>query len=208
MKIAILGAGNVGSALGARWASLGHSVIFGVRDPNTDRVRALLANIGRNVSAASVGQATPDAEVVVLATSWQGAPDALSQAGDLSGRVLIDCTNPFADGVLALGHTTSGAESVSGWAPGACVVKAFNTTGSGNMMDADYRGQRPTMFLCGDDARAKEVTASLAEELGFEPCDCGPLTVARYLEPVAGLWVQLAYREGLGMDIAFKLLRR
>jgi predicted dinucleotide-binding enzyme len=109
---------------------------------------------------------------------------------------------------LALGYTTSGAESVSGWAPGARVVKAFNTTGSGNMMDADYRGQRPTMFFCGDDASAKEITAGLAEELGFEPCDCGPLMVARYLEPVAGLWVQLAYREGLGTDIAFKLLRR
>jgi predicted dinucleotide-binding enzyme len=208
LKIAILGAGNVGSALGTRWARLGHTVTFGVRDPYAGKVQALLIAAGGNASATAVAGAATGAEVVALATSWAGAADALSQAGDLSGKVLIDCTNPFVDGALALGHTSSGAERVAGWAPEARVVKAFNTTGSGNMLDADYQGTRPTMFLCGDDAGAKTVTAGLAQELGFEPCDCGPLTVARYLEPMAGLWVQLAYREGLGKDIAFKLLRR
>jgi predicted dinucleotide-binding enzyme len=76
------------------------------------------------------------------------------------------------------------------------------------MARPDYGGQRPTMFLCGDDASAKQVIAGLTEQLGFEPCDCGPLAVARYLEPLAGLWVQLAYSQGLGPDIAFRLLRR
>ncbi len=135
--------------------------------------------------------------------------ETLSSAGNLTGKVVVDATNPFGpDGGLAVGHTTSAGELVASWAPGARVVKAFNSTGAGNMSDSNYGGVRLTMFICGDDPGAKQAVAGLAEELGFEAVDAGLLAVARYLEPLAGLWVTLAYRLGLGPDIAFALLRR
>ncbi len=107
-----------------------------------------------------------------------------------------------------VGHTTSAGEQVAAWAAGAHVVKAFNSTGAGNMAAPDYGGQKPTMLICGDDAAAKQVVTRLAEELGFEAVDAGPITAARYLEPLAMLWITLAYVRGFGPDIAFKLLKR
>lgn len=94
------------------------------------------------------------------------------------------------------------------WAAGARVVKAFNTTGSGNMADAGYGGERLAMMLCGDDEAAKRVVGGLAAELGFEPVDAGPLTRSRQLEQLAVLWIALAYQQGWGPDFGFALLRR
>jgi hypothetical protein len=109
---------------------------------------------------------------------------------------------------LAVGHTTSAAEQVASWAGGAAVVKGFNSTGAGNMLNPDDAESKPTMFLCGNDAPAKLAVSRLTEEIGFEAVDAGPLTSARYLEPLAMRWITLAYTQGLGPDIAFKLRRR
>src|SRR5262249_48773928 len=96
---------------------------------------------------------------------------------------------------------------VARWAPGARVVKAFNTIGAQHMTDPRVGGERASMFLCGDDADARRIVAQLAETLGFEPVDAGPLRQARLLEPLALLWISLAYAHGQGPDIAFKLRR-
>jgi 8-hydroxy-5-deazaflavin:NADPH oxidoreductase len=206
MRIAIIGTGNVGSALGTRWTQRGHEVVFGSRDPSNPKVQKLLAATG--AGAASIRDAVADASVVVLATPWDATQSSIAAAGDLSGKILLDATNPLQNMKLALGLTTSGAERVASWARGAAVIKAFNSTGAGNMLTPDYAGQKPTMFICGDDAGAKQVVSGLAEEIGFEAVDAGALTLARYLEPLAGLWIELAYAQGLGPNIAFKLLRR
>ena len=133
----------------------------------------------------------------------------LESVGDWTGRVLIDCTNPITpDMRLAVGTTTSAAEQIAGWAQGAYVVKAFNTTGWNNMVDPIYHGERITMFICGDNAESKGIVVGLAEDLGFEVVDAGDLTVARYLEPLAMLWIDLAIGQKLGRDVAFKLVRR
>jgi NADPH-dependent F420 reductase len=209
MRIAMIGTGHVGSALGQRWAQGGHEVIFGSRDPASARVQALLRSAGPNARVASAADAMAAAEVILLATPWSATRETLASAGDLTGKIVVDATNPFGPGGgLAVGHTTSGGELVAGWVPGARVVKAFNSTGAANMTDSDYGGTALVMFICGDDPGAKRVVAGLAGELGFEAVDAGPLTVARYLEPLAGLWVTLAYRLGLGTGIAFALLRR
>jgi predicted dinucleotide-binding enzyme len=115
--------------------------------------------------------------------------------------------NPGLQG-LALGHTTSAAEAIAQWAQGARVVKAFNSTGANNMLDPNYGGQAASMLICGDDAAAKKVVLDLASELGFDAIDAGALSTARDLEPLAMLWIRLAYVQGLGRNIAFKLLRR
>ncbi len=210
MKIGIIGAGNVGGTLGKAWAAKGHDVVFGVRDPQDAKVQALVKATGGKALAASVREAAAPAEVVVLATPWRAAQEAIEAAGPLAGKVVVDATNPLTPDFrgLAVGHTTSAAEQVAGWAPGARVVKAFNTIGAQHMANPVLGGQRASLFLCGDDAAAKKTVAALAESLGFEPVDCGPLPQARLLEPLALLWISLAYAYGQGPDIAFKLLQR
>ncbi len=210
MKIAIIGVGNVGSALGTGWAKKGHSVTFGVRNPQDEKVKKALAGAGKNAQAATVSEAAKSAEVVVLATPWPATQEAVQSAGNLSGKIVVDCVNPLKPDLsgLAIGQTTSAAEQVAGWAKGAKVVKAFNTTGAGNMANPKYGSQNASMFICSDDAAARKTVGGLAEDLGFEVVDAGPLVMARALEPVALLWIYLAYGGGLGPNFAFKILKR
>ncbi|MBI2468125.1 MAG: NAD(P)-binding domain-containing protein, partial [Candidatus Rokubacteria bacterium] len=107
MKIAIIGAGNVGGTLGTAWAAKGHDVVFGVRDPREAKVQELLRATGGKARAASVREAAAAAELVLLATPWGAAQDALRAAGDLKGKILVDATNPLKPDFsgLALGHT-------------------------------------------------------------------------------------------------------
>jgi hypothetical protein len=208
MNIAVIGTGNVGGTLGRRWAELGHQVIFGSRDPHSQKVKALLA-ASPQARAATAGDAAAQAEVVALATPWPGLEQIVTGLGDLRGKVVIDCTNPIAPGFqLAVGVTTSGAEQVAGWATGARVVKAFNTTGWENMADPLYDGEPITMFICGDEAQAKAVVSELAEALGFEVADVGDLTTARFVEPLAMVWITLAIVRGQGRNLAFKIVKR
>ncbi len=210
MKIAIIGAGSVGGTLGQAWAAKGHDIVFGVRHPGDEKIKTLVQATGGKARAMSVRDAAAGAEVVVLATPWAGVRDAILAAGNLSGKVLVDATNPLKADLsgLELGHTTSAGEVVARWATGAKVVKAFNTIGAQHMANPRFGGQSASMFICGDDATAKRTVAGLAEALGFEPMDVGPLAQARLLEPLAMLWISMAYAYGHGPDIAFKLLRR
>jgi hypothetical protein len=209
VKIAIIGAGNVGAALGTGWAKAGHEVAYAVRNPQKPEVLAAVARGGDRASAANIADAVAGAAVVVLATPWNVAQAAIQSAGNLDSKILLDCTNPLAPDLsgLAVGLTTSAGEMVAAWAPSARVVKIFNTTGYNNMEDPDYNGQAATMFYCGDDADAKETAGKLAADLGFDPVDAGPLKLARTLEPLAMLWISMAFG-GYGRDIAFKLLLR
>lgn len=214
MNIAIIGAGNVGGTLGTRWAKLGHKITFGVRAPNDPKIKKVLDAAGPNAKAASVSDAAAGAEVVVLTTPWEATQNAVQSAGNLAGKIVIDATNPLLSGAeglkkgLVTGHTTSAAEQVAAWAKGAHVVKAFNTTGAGNMADPKYGNQNASMFVCGDDPQARETVKKLSDELGFDTIDAGPLSIARYLEPAAMLWIHLAYGCGLGTNFAFKVVKR
>lgn len=207
MNIGILGSGNVGGTLGERWAKLGHHVFFASREP--EKLGDLLKRSGASARAVSVQEAVLSAEVVVNALPWGATKDVL-QSANLKGKILLDCVNPLLKDLsgLELGTTTSAGEQVAEWAAGAKVVKIFNTTGSNNMADPNFGGERASMFYCGGDAQAKDVARRLASDLGFEPIDAGPLTNARVLEPLAMLWVWLAYAGGQGRDIAFKLMHR
>ncbi|HEX2285146.1 MAG TPA: NAD(P)-binding domain-containing protein [Mycobacterium sp.] len=201
MKIAIIGAGNVGRALGGAWRS-GHDITYGVRSPGD----AKYADLGTSV--ATNKEAVTGADVVVLCTPWQGTEQAVKSCGDLTGKVLIDCTNPLTPDFTALevGHTTSGAEQVAAWASDARVCKAMNQIGA-PMMDHPQLPSAPVMFICGDDDDAKRLTGELVTELGFETVDLGELTQARVLEPYALIWIHLALRRGFGFNFGFGLLR-
>ena len=209
MKIAIIGAGNVGGTLGKRWAAAGHDILFGVRDPAREKYQSLVSQTGGRAVLASNADAARAAQVIVLATPWSTTEGALADCGALAGKIVVDATNPLgADLNLAMGLTDSGGEQVARWATGALVVKAFNSTGFNVMDDPVLDGRHAAMFVAGDDAAAKGVVLDLASAIGFEAIDAGPLKIARLLEPMAVLWIHCAYRQGLTRDYAFSLIRR
>jgi len=210
MRIAVIGAGNVGGTLGKGWANKGHEVTWGVRDPGDEKIQRLVNDTKGKARVANVAAAVKDTEVAVLTVPYNAAQEAIRSAGDLSGKILLDCTNPVSPDLsgLKIGHTTSAAEQVAAAAPQAKVVKIFNTTGSNNMANPRYPAGALTMLYCGDDAEAKKKAATLATDLGFEPVDAGALPVARLLEPLAMLWITLAFKQGMGVDFGFRLARR
>jgi 8-hydroxy-5-deazaflavin:NADPH oxidoreductase len=209
MKIAVIGTGSVGGTLGRRWAELGHSVCFGVRDVGDADAKALVGKIKGDVRLASVRDAAKDAEVVVLATPYAANTAAIAAAGDLSGKILIDVTNPISPNFsLATGFTTSGAEEVAKLAPRAKVFKAMNQVGFEVMANPSFGGGKPVIFVAGNDPAGKKVVLELVSSLGFEAIDAGELAIARLLEPYAMLWIHLMARRNQGRNFAFSLLRR
>jgi len=202
MRIAVIGAGRVGSTLGARCSAAGHDVLYGVRNPDDPKYEGL--------EVETVAEAIEGTEVVLLAVPWPAVRDAVADLGDVGDRVVIDATNPLSPDLRTHERhpELSGAEQIAAWLEGGRLVKAFNTTGSGNMADPGYPGGVPLMLVAGDDPEAKRVALALATDIGFDAVDAGTLAASRDLEHVATLWIRLAYGLGHGPDIAFSLLRR
>ena len=210
MKIAILGAGSVGATLGKAWSKQGHEVIFGVRDINAPKVKTLLAETENKAIAETLPEAAQQAEVVVLTVPWESVPEVLQVVGTLDGKILLDATNPLIANRLdsAVELSISGSEQVATWFTGARVVKIFNTIGWEVMDNPQFGSESATLFYAGDDAEAKQIAADLAKVIGFEPIDAGNLASAKFLESLASFWGQLAYGQGMGRNIAWRLLRR
>lgn len=208
MSIAIIGAGNVGMALGQALTRRGETVVFGVPEPQ--KYAAAVAALGERARLSGTAEAIAASDLVILAVPHAATAGIAQGVADWQGKVLVDATNPLAPGLagLTLGTTTSGAEVLAQQARGARVVKAFNSTGAENMADATYPGGLPMMPVCGDDADARQRVMALATLIGFEAVDMGPLMAARYLEPFAMTWIHLAFRQGMGRRFAFGLLRR
>jgi 8-hydroxy-5-deazaflavin:NADPH oxidoreductase len=206
MKIAVIGNGHIGAGLARAWVKRGHGVVFGSREPGGAELSALCKEIG--ASAAAVAEAARGAEVVALAVPYGALEDVLRSAGDLSGKVVIDCTNAVEPGMrLKYGGTTSAAEELQKRLPGARVFKSFNAQGAENLARPVYGDVKATNFFCGDDAAGRAVMKQLVEDVGFEAVDAGPLANARMLEPLMLLWVTSSRAMGT-RDLAFKLLRR
>ena len=209
MNIGIIGSGNVGKSLGESWLKKGHEVLFSY-SRDLQKLRAYVAGLGGKASPGTPAEAVKFAEVILFAPPWPSVEEALRAAGPLKGKILIDCTNPVKPDLsgLAIGHTTSAAEEVARRAAGARVVKGFNTTGAENMKSPQFGSNRAAMFICGDDAAAKTVVSGLGRDAGFEMVDAGPLSIARLLEPLAMLWIHLAFGQKMGTGFAFALLKR
>lgn len=210
MEIAVLGTGSVGGALGAKWSAAGHKVVFGSRLPDSEKVQQLVQRCGERVRCASPREAIAAADAILFAVPWPVARETLATLGDLQDRVLIDCTNPLLADMsgIELGHVISAGEQIATWAPGAKVVKAFNSASVKVMLNPQFGDHRATMFYCGDDAGAKNVVRELIEAVGFDPVDAGGLINSRYLEPLAMLYIHLAFRQGMGSNCAFKIMKR
>ena len=207
MRIAVIGAGSVGTALGQAWLKHGEDVTWGLRNPSDPKYAALPKGRIRPPT-----EAARDAEVVVVATPWPATEAVVKGLGTLANKIVIDCTNPLGMGTdglqLVLGFTTSAGEQVAAWAPGAFVFKAFNTTGANNMARAAEFATQPMMPVAGDDAQKKRIVMELVGKLGLMPVDAGPLKNARLLEPLAMVWIDQAMKRGRGRDFAFAVVDR
>lgn len=214
MKIGILGTGDVGKSLGSAFIALGHEVKMGSRDAHNEKAVTWASTSGINASTGTFADAAQFGEVVVLALSWAGAENALNLAGadNFAGKVVIDAINPleFEPGkgpTLAIGHTDSAGEQVQRWLPSAHVVKAFNTVGHAHMFKPDFPCGPPDMFICGNDAAAKETVTEILKDFGWPAIDIGGIEGSRLLEPLCILWVGYGLRTGT-WNHAFKLLRK
>jgi len=208
MKVGILGTGRLGSALGKIWAEKGHKIMFGSRDPQ--KAKNLANSIGFDASGGSHEEVAKFGDVIILAVPWSGAKESLKTAGDLDGKIIVDSTTtaaPHLGGPLKA-RTTSTAEKVAKWAVGAKVIKAVHTIGVESLNKLQFGSQQASLFICGDYLDAKSKVKQLGLDIGFDVIDAGPLTNARLIEPLGMLWIELAYKQGMGTDIAFKLLRR
>jgi predicted dinucleotide-binding enzyme len=208
MKITVIGAGNMGSAFVKQLSRAGHQVSVTARD-HTKAEKVAAANPGTRAVPAS--GAAEGADAVVLATGYAEAVDALRSLGNLTGKVVVDLTNPLTADYMGLtvGHTTSAAEEISKAVPGIELVKAFNTVFAQVLAEgADLGAGKVMVFYASDSERAKQTARSLAESMGFETLDAGGLKNARYLEPLAGLNVYLGYGAGLGTSIAPTWIRK
>jgi NADPH-dependent F420 reductase len=189
--IAVIGTGDVGGALGPKFAAQGHTIVYGSRDPERDKVKELVANTGEDAAATTPAAAAAQADIVVLAVPGLLVEEITRSLGDLSGKIIIDPTNPLERRMNRLEHAvdTSNAEIIQAAAPGAYVVKAFNTLNWATMVDPSSAGGPVSIPLVGDNARAKEKVAELVAAMGLEPIDVGPLRDARWVEGMLILWI-------------------
>ena len=198
--IALIGTGDVSRAFGPRLAGLGHEVVYGSRTPERADVLEMVQATGAGASAELPADAAAQAAIVMLNVPWSVAEDVALGLGDLSGKIVIDPINPRVvgeDGYRDYPTYTSNSERIQNLAPGAFVVKAFNTISADTMVDPDLLGHPVTIPVAGNDAAAKETVIGLAEALGYEAVDLGPV---RYAHIVEGLYLLRSNARDLGGD--------
>jgi 8-hydroxy-5-deazaflavin:NADPH oxidoreductase len=205
MNIAIIGTGNVGSALAKGWAKAGHEIYLGVRDMNNFKGKALLS-YSSNIKASSIADAVRQSEVILIAATPQAVIEIAKSLGDVSNKTIIDAMNSVRMKPQGFNNTTEALTALTA-CPG--IVKCFNTTGAENMLNPVYNNQGIDMFMSGDSIPAKEIAKQLAQDLGFENCyDFGGSDKFNLQEQLALSWINLAMMQGLGRDIAFKIVKR
>jgi len=191
MKIAIIGAGNVGTALKTGLSRTGHEV----------------TTVGRKDN---VAQAAEAAEMIILAVPFAEVSNVANVLGSTaSGKIVIDATNALSP-VMELAvdtSSTSGAEELQKQLPDARVVKAFNTTFATAMATGQINGEKLAGLVAAENGEAKKQVLALVQELGFDPIDAGPLSAARLLEPLALLNIKLGFVQGYGPTSGFRLVR-
>ena len=196
MRIAIIGAGSVGGGLGLALGAVGHSVVFGVRDPDSQKCRAALAGAPGSSAALPV-EAVTGADVIAFTLRPDAIPGMIAGLPSLAGRVVIDVMNR-----LGGDPARSTSQDLADLLPGARIVKAFNTIGFENLTTARERVVPAAMFVAGDDPDAKRVVLELATELGFRAEDAGSLANTKPLEEMVKVWLALAQHHGRTVGFA------
>ena len=184
MRVGILGSGLMGGKLGTIFARAGHEVIFSYAR-SEQKLKKLARDTKGKARPGTPREAAQETDALLLAVHWSRMDDVLSQAGDLSGKVIVSCSLPMnlRNTELVIAHTSSGAEALAKRVPKARFVSAFNTVPSEVLFDvfeARRKATRPSLVYCGDDSSSKGIAAELIRDVGFDPVDAGPLRIARY----------------------------
>jgi len=205
MKIAIIGSGNVGSALGTSLTKAGHAVTFTARDP--EKVRQVATTAGAAVSA-SPAAAAAAADVIIIAVPYGAVTDVAAEiAPAVAGKVVIDATNPLKPDYSGLAtDVTSGAEQIAAALPGATIVKAFNTLFAGVQGNPEVHGTTLDALYATDSEAAAATVAAIASSIGFRPVRVGPLAAARELEALAWLNIRLQVIAGGAWQTSYLLV--
>jgi predicted dinucleotide-binding enzyme len=213
-KIGIIGSSNVAQALGQGFLQLGHDVMLGSRDPQ--KLVDWKDQAGEKAHSGTFREAAAFGDLLVLAVKGTAAEKALEMAGaeNLRGKTVIDTTNPIADappvnGVLQYTTSLGGSlmEQLQQAYPDTRFVKAFNSIGSPFMVNPDFGGEKPSMFICGNDEEAKSEISGILDRFGFEVEDMGQVEAARAIEPLAILWCSPGFRRNQWTH-AFRLLKK
>ena len=213
-KIGIIGSGTVGQTMATGFLKYGYEVKIGTRD--LTKLADWKSTAGEGASIGSFAEAAQFGEIIVLATKGSAALNALQLAGkaNLSDKTIIDTTNPIADtppenGVLNFFTELNDSlmERLQNAFPEAHFVKAFNSIGGSLMINPDFGAEKPTMFICGNDQKAKDEVAEICILFGFETADMGTVEAARAIEPLCMLWCIPGFRENKWSH-AFRLLKR
>jgi predicted dinucleotide-binding enzyme len=203
MKIAILGAGKIGSTLGKKWAAAGHPVAFGVRNVDDPGRQDLLSSVGKNVSVNTAVEAIASAELILFAVPGQAVNTILTENfQELAGKIIIDATNKVVSAVM-----NSTAE-IQNAASGALIYRAFNSLGWENFEDPIFNGIQADLFYCGPEGAGQAAVEQLIAEVGLRPVRLGGLEQAELVDSIARLWFALALGQGKGRHLAFKVLTR
>jgi predicted dinucleotide-binding enzyme len=206
MKIAIIGTGNVGTALGINWNKSNHEIIYGSRNPQDEKH----VELEKFAQVLTLSQAAMQGDVIVLATPWQSTEEAIHEMGStLDAKIVIDATNPLKSdfsGLLLYGDT-SGGEQIAKWAPTSKVVKALNSAFAKVMEHPEINGVKSMMLIAGDDVPALNTVAGLVDDLGFQSQKMNGISNSRLLEMVGLTLITLGYKEGLGNEIGLSILK-
>ncbi len=209
MKIGILGSGSVGISLAKGFIAEGHQVWIATREPDSEKGRTVKDAV-EGASVVSFSVAAQEAELAILCVKWDGVESAITAAGpgNLAGKIVIDTSNVIKqeNGTLVYGGgEISAGERVQAWLQGSHVVKAFNTVGAAMMYKPEFNGQKPTMFIAGDEVEAKKTVQDVVNAFGWEPLDTGALLASRSLEPMALVWINNSITSG-SPHHAYKML--
>lgn len=200
MNITILGAGNIGGALGEKWAAAGHAITFGVRDPQSPKTQAALAKV--KVPTLPVSEAIAAGEVILFSIPWGAVPETVAaNTAALSGKILIDATNNFAGPII---NNLAALQTV----PGATVFRAFNSLGWEHFADPMRGGVQTDHFYTGPDGEIRQTVHQLIAEVGLRPIWVGDHDRIQIVDNLGALWVTLAFQRGWSRGVALKLLEK
>jgi len=203
LRIAVLGAGNIGGTLGRKWAAAGHQVAFGVNDPAAARAQALRAELGNKVTIGPVAHALEAGNVVVMAFPGAAMDETITTyAAQLDGKIIIDAANRMGGGPM------NSFATFQTRTPNARVFRAFNSLGWENYADPVFNGVQADLFYCGPDGDAREMVEQLIINVGLRPMRLGDIDQVGLVDSVSQLWFALALRQGKGRHLAFKVLSR
>lgn len=201
MRIAVLGAGNIGGTLGAKWAAAGHEVVWGVRDPASPKVQARISESGNQAKAASVASAIEFGEIIVFALPNTAMAATLGEHGAaLKSKIVIDTTNKFGAPII------NSLAEIRAAAPEAIIYRAFNSLGWENFAQPQINGTQIDLLFCGPNTADRATIERLIADVGLAPVYVGDLNHIQAVDAVGLLWAALAFGQGTGRRLAFKTL--